>query len=237
MGVTPDFSPAQKPRTSPGYLLKTAYSDAVFAAGGLPLVLPYTDHGRTVDGYLDCIEALVITGSPFDIPPESYGEKRRDHCRDVHDGRTRFEQMLLEHALARDLPVLGVCNGMQLLNVVRGGTLYQDIGEEVDGATRHEQQEDRREPTHAIEVFAGTRLARAVGKGTLMVNSTHHQAVSRLGRGLVASARSPDGLVEAIELVAHRFVLGVQWHPEYLIDSVPAHRGLYRALVKAAMRG
>jgi putative glutamine amidotransferase len=236
IGLTPDFAKAESRRTTPGYLLKTAYSDAVLAAGGTPFVLPWSSDAKTVNAYLDRVEGLVVTGSPFDIPPTAYGQRRGRYCRPVNESRTDFEQLLLTAALERDMPVLGVCNGMQLLNVVLGGSLYQDIPTEVMGAERHEQKIDRRRPVHAIHIFPGTRLAQAVGGNTLMVNSTHHQAVRRLGHGLIPSATASDGLVEAIESTKHRFVIGVQWHPEFLVRSVPQNAGLYRSLVSAARK-
>ncbi len=236
VGLTPDFAKAESRRTTPGYLLKTAYTDAVEAAGGTPFVLPWTSDPKIVDAYLDRVDGIVVTGSPYDIPPRAYGARRLPHCRAINEPRTEFEHLLLTRALDRDLPVLGVCNGMQLLNVVLGGTLYQDIPTELAGAHVHEQKIDRRRPIHPIHIFRGTLLSRAVGQETLMVNSTHHQAVRRLGRGLVPSAAAADGITEALESRDHTFVLGVQWHPEFLVKSVPANAGLYRSLVRAAGR-
>jgi putative glutamine amidotransferase len=236
IGLTPDFAKAESRRTTHGYLLKTAYSDAVLAAGGTPLVLPWVADRKTIDAYLDRIEGVVVTGSPFDIPPESYGQRRQPHCRSINEPRSEFEHLLLSRALERDMPVLGVCNGMQLLNVVLGGTLYQDIPTEVRGAHRHEQKIDRRRPVHPIEIVPGTLLARALRRATLMVNSTHHQAVRRLGRGLIPTAVAKDGIVEAVESVEHRYVIGVQWHPEFLVRSVPPNAGLYRSLINAARK-
>jgi putative glutamine amidotransferase len=234
IGLTPDFAKAESRRTTHGYVLKTAYSGAVMDAGGTPFVLPWTSDRRTVRDYLDRVDGIVITGSPFDIPPKAYGERRRRYCRAINEGRSEFEMLLLEYALDRDMPVLGVCNGMQLLNVHLGGTLYQDIPSQVQDAHSHEQKIDRRRPVHSIRIVAGTHLSRAIGRTTLMVNSTHHQAVRGIGRHLVLSATAKDGLVEAIESDQHRFVVGVQWHPEFLVRSVPANAGLYRALVTAS---
>lgn len=224
--ITPDHE------TGPErYVLKRVYADAVLAAGGLPWIPTY---GSSVEALLDRADALVVTGGAFDIPPESYGEAPADGLGALKPERTAFERTLLEGALERRLPVLGVCGGMQLLNVVRGGSLYQDIGSEFSDALRHEQAEPPDRPSHPIEVLPGSRLAAAIGGADpRQVNSTHHQAVDRLGRSLVVSAKAPDGVVEAIEDPSQPFVVGVQWHPEALVDH-PWNLGIYRALVAAA---
>jgi putative glutamine amidotransferase len=230
IGITPDFTEASPP--SPGhYELKLAYADAVLRAGGLPWVLPYSDELSVVTDYIDQLSGLVVTGGAFDVPPEAYGEVAREGLGVLKAGRTRFETALLKEALKRGLSVLGICGGMQLLNVVMGGTLVQDIARELPGAGPHEQQHDRTQPQHPVEVNAGTVLEGCVGAGQLMVNSTHHQAVKQLGSGLVASALALDGVVEAIEATGNAFALGVQWHPELLTQSIPVHLGIYQQLV------
>jgi putative glutamine amidotransferase len=214
----------------PRYELKQAYADAVLATGGLPIVLPYSEDDSAPAEAVSICDGLVITGGAFDIPPELYGAKPGDRLGLMKRGRTQYEQRVLHAALAADLPVLGICGGMQLLAVELGGALYQDIGDEVPGAFDHEQKLDPREPGHPVTVLEGTELARILGPGELAVNSTHHQAVRDPGRARV-SARSPDQIVEAIEL-PQGFAIGVQWHPELL--AAPQHLLLYRALVDRA---
>ncbi|RMG14047.1 MAG: gamma-glutamyl-gamma-aminobutyrate hydrolase family protein [Deltaproteobacteria bacterium] len=230
--MTPDFE-ARPPggRPHPRYLLKTAYAEAVLAAGGLPWILAYGDEA-VVGAYLERIDALVVTGGAFDVPPELYGETPRPGLGPQKVQRTAFERALLEGALDRGLPVLGVCGGMQLLNVVRGGTLVQDLPREWEGALAHEQDTDPRRPCHEVHVDPRSRLAEMTGATSLEVNSTHHQAVARPGEGLLVSARAPDGVVEAIEDPARPFVLGVQWHPELLDDG--RQQRIYQRLVAAA---
>jgi putative glutamine amidotransferase len=218
----------------PIYQLKAAYADAVIRAGGLPLVLPYVDDRGCVDAYLDRVSGLVVTGGAFDVSPELYGEKAREGLGPLKESRTTFESALLRGALDRGVPVLGICGGMQLLNVVAGGTLIQDIAGEVPHAANHEQKHDRTQPQHPVDVKDGTLLADLLGKGQLMVNSTHHQAVKTPGKGVVVSAVATDGVIEAIELPSHSFAIGVQWHPELLISAIPLHLGLYRGLVNKA---
>ncbi|QSQ14305.1 gamma-glutamyl-gamma-aminobutyrate hydrolase family protein [Myxococcus landrumensis] len=233
IGITPDWS---QPEDSPfaRYELKVPYAEAVLRAGGLPFVLPYADDPTCVDAYLDRVSGLLVTGGAFDIPPEAYGETAREGLGALKEGRTAFEAALMRGALKRNIPVLGVCGGMQLLNVVLGGTLFQDIGREVQGAREHEQKHDRTQPQHPVDVRSGTLLAEAVGHGQLMVNSTHHQAVRSAGTDVSITALAPDGVVEAIESTVHAFAVGVQWHPEYMSTTIPVHVGLYKSFVQKA---
>ncbi|HET7786913.1 MAG TPA: gamma-glutamyl-gamma-aminobutyrate hydrolase family protein [Myxococcales bacterium] len=233
IGITPDLghTTGRPGRPSlPRYELKQAYADAVLAAGGLPIVLPYADEEDAAAEAIEICDGLVVTGGAFDIPPELYGAVAGARMGPLKPGRTAWEQRVLRAALQADIPVLGVCGGMQLLAVELGGRLYQDIREEVPGALDHEQKGDPRHPDHAARVLPGSALEAIVGKRELQVNSTHHQAVSDAG-GAKACALAPDGIVEAIE-VPGRFVLGVEWHPELL--EAPEHLALYRALVDRA---
>lgn len=236
IAITPDASVATPESPFVKYDLKAAYADAVLRAGGLPFIVPYTDDRSLIDQYLDRVSGLVITGGAFDIPPEAYGEQAKSGLGELKPGRTNFELAMLKSALQRKVPILGICGGMQLLNVAFGGTLIQDIPTEVPAARPHEQKHDRTQPHHPIDVKDASLLAECVGgKGQLMVNSTHHQAVKGVGEGLVASATSPDGIIEAIEGTAKdNFILGVQWHPELMLDSVPPNLGIYKALVHRA---
>lgn len=231
IGITPDLITEQ---ASPAYQLKAPYADAVIRAGGLPLILPYAEEQSCIDSYLDRISGLLITGGAFDVSPALYGEASRPGLGTIKESRTAFEAALTRGALQRGLPVLGICGGMQLLNVVAGGTLIQDIAREVPHALTHEQTHDRARPQHPVDVKDGTLLAELMGKGQLMVNSTHHQAVSKLGKEVVVSAVASDGVIEAIELRSPSFAIGVQWHPELLIQSIPIHLALYRGLVNRA---
>ena len=235
IAITPDLSqstgrPGRPP--SPRYELKVAYADAVLAAGGLPVVLPYAeDEAAPAEAVARC-DGLVITGGAFDIPPELYGAKPGGRLGPIKPGRTAYEPRVLRAALEADKPVLGVCGGMQLLAVELGGTLFQHIADEVPGALDHEQKHDPRQPGHAVRILPGTMLEAIVGGAELEVNSTHHQAVREPGRARICAV-SPDRVIEAIELPG-KFALGVQWHPELL--EGPGHLALYRALVEKARR-
>src|SRR5512133_1054985 len=186
IGVTPDR--AIRDDGFAHYDLKVPYCDAVLRAGGLPMVLPYSDDPSAVEGYLDRISGLLVTGGAFDVPPEAYGEVAREGLGPLKEGRTSFEAALLRGAIARSMPILGICGGMQLLNVVMGGTLFQDLPREVPNARDHEQKHDRTQPHHPVDLKDGTQLSECLGRGQLMVNSTHHQAVKSPGKKLVVSA-------------------------------------------------
>ncbi len=226
IGLTLDADDARR-----RYELGSSYVDAVLAAGGLPILLPHVPEAAAA--YLALLDGLVVTGGAFDVPPELYGEARRKECGPLKPERTAFEKNLLEAALAARLPVLGVCGGMQLMNVVRGGTLYQDLAADA-GLVGHEQRPPKETPSHEAGVVPRTQLAALVEEGTLAVNSTHHQAVKDPGAGVLVSARAPDGVVEAIELPDLPFALGVQWHPEAAARHDPRHAAIYRGLVQAA---
>ncbi len=213
------------------YRLNRTYVEAVLAGGGLPILLPHAPAAAAA--YLALLDGLVVTGGAFDVPPELYGEAVRPVCGKLQPERTRFEKDLLEAALAARLPVLGVCGGMQLLNVVRGGTLYQDLPADA-GVRGHEQPPPKDVPSHDVAVVPGTQLEVLVGPVPLQVNSTHHQAVREPGAGVLVSARAPDGVIEALELPDLPFAVGVQWHPEALLREEPRHAALYRGLVDAA---
>jgi putative glutamine amidotransferase len=233
IAITPDLSAPTAQSPHPKYEVKVAYADAVLRAGGLPFVLPYSEERSVVDAWLDRVSGLLITGGAFDIPCELYGEKPREGMGETRPARTSFELTALRLALARKLPILGICGGMQLVNVAFGGTLLQDISRELPQAKSHEQKHDRSQPQHPIDVRDHTQLAEAVGRGQMMVNSTHHQSVSKVGEGLVVAATAPDGVIEAIE-TRDGLVVGVQWHPELMVDSVPPNLGVYRSFVAKA---
>lgn len=234
IAITPDLIAPTADTPTPRYELKTTYSEAVLRAGGLPFVLPYSDDSLVIDAYLDRVSGVVISGGAFDVPPELYGETAREGMGPTKPARTTFEMAVLKAALQRRIPVLGICGGMQLINVAYGGTLVQDLKLELPTAASHQQNHDRSQPLHPVEVREGSVLAECVGKGQLMVNSTHHQAVKTVGNGLQASAVAPDGVVEGIESKDGSFVVGVQWHPEAMVETVPPHLGVYKTLVNKA---
>ncbi len=230
IGITLDSESPGGYSKFPWYAVRANYADAVAGAGGLPLALPH--HAALAGDYLDRLDALIVTGGAFDVDPLLYGEAERHGSVSLKQGRTAAELALLQGALARDLPVLGICGGEQLLAVALGGTLIQHIPDSVAGALAHEQPNPRDEPGHVVAVTPGSRLAAIIGAATMSVNSSHHQAVRDPGPGARVNAMAPDGVVEGVEDPSRRFCLGVQWHPEFLID--PGDQRLFEALVAAA---
>lgn len=230
IGVTLDHETAQTYSKFPWYAVRQNYCDAVAAAGGLPIALPH-DPDRA-DTYLDLIDGLVVTGGAFDVDPALFGAGERHSTVVTKDRRTAFELAMTRGALARDMPVLGICGGQQLLHVALGGTLIQHIPDAVTDALAHEQPNPRDEPGHTVQVVPGTLLHRIVGVTELAVNSAHHQAAADEPDGVVVNARAPDGVIEGNEAPGYRFCLGVQWHPEFHITDADA--AIFSALVAAA---
>ena len=234
IGVTLD---SEKPATDarpgysryPWYALRENYMDSIADAGGVPVALAH--HASLAGETLGRIDALVVTGGAFDVDPELYDGGARHQTVVLKAGRTEAELALLRGALSRDMPVLGICGGAQLLAVALGGTLIQHVPDEVADALAHEQPNPRHEAGHAVAIVPGTLLHRVVGSVRMAVNSSHHQAVRDPGASRV-NARAPDGVIEGIEDASSRFCLGVQWHPEFLID--PGDVRLFHALVDAA---
>lgn len=214
----------------PWYAIRRNYADAIAEAGGVPVALPHRPD--LAASYLDTIDALVVTGGAFDVDPALYGDDARHRTVSLKQGRTEAELALLREALERDMPVLGICGGEQLLAVTLGGTLIQHIPDAIPGALAHEQPNPRDQPGHAVAILPGTKLASVTGRKTMQVNSSHHQAVRGAGPALIVNATAPDGVIEGVESPAHRFCIGVQWHPEFLID--PGDAKLFSALIEAA---
>jgi putative glutamine amidotransferase len=228
IGLTLDAEPPGGWSKYPWYAIRQNYFEAVAATGGLPVALPH-DPGLAM-AYLDRLAGLIITGGAFDVDPAFYGETTRHPTVALKAGRTRAELEFLQGAMARNMPVLGICGGQQLLAVALGGTLIQHIPDALPGALAHEQTTPHDEPAHEVSIVPGTLLHRLAG-GTMRVNSSHHQAVKTAGRAQV-NALAPDGVIEGIEDGGRKFCLGVQWHPEYFVDA--GDRRIFEALMAAA---
>ena len=229
VGLTMDWEGPGGYSKYPWYALRQNYCEAVTRAGGLPILLPH--QVSEAERYLDLLDGLIVTGGAFDVDPALFGDEARHQTVTTKDRRTAYEIAATKGALRRDLPLLGICGGQQLLNVVLGGTLVQHIPHEVKEALAHEQPNPRCEAGHSVRVVEGTLLHRIVGVGELAVNSAHHQAVREVAPGAVACAVAPDGVIEGIEHAGYGFCLGVQWHPEFAISQ--SDERLFAAFIKA----
>lgn len=222
--------------SEPTYFLRARYIRAIEELGGIPLVLPFVSAAADRRRLLDGVDGLLLTGSGPDLPPLLYGEKQRYKFSLVSERRADFELEMVHQARRRDLPLLGICGGMQTVNVACGGSLFQDIPAQVPRAMDHRQKSKAVSVSHAVTVLPKSLLKQIVGKETLMVNSSHHQSVKAVAPSLIASAVASDGIIEAVESPNHRFLLAIQWHPEFLFDRHMAHRRLFEALLRAAQR-
>ncbi|MDE2059715.1 MAG: gamma-glutamyl-gamma-aminobutyrate hydrolase family protein [candidate division NC10 bacterium] len=221
-----------------------AYPRAVLQAGGLPLILP-SSHAETApspvegpalaEAYLDAIDGLLLTGGA-DIHPSFYGQIVLERCGEIDEERDRFEVELVHAARSRDLPLLGICRGLQVLNVAMGGSLYQDLSYRKETDPAHQSLRERRgEPAHQVTIVEGSRLAGILEIRELRVTSTHHQIIRDLAPGLAVNAVAPDGVVEGVEGTG-RFLLAVHWHPERMFTHYPKQLTLFRALVDEAAK-
>lgn len=215
------------------FQLRQDYVRSVEDAGGLPLVIA---PGKPSDAalLLDRVAGLVLSGGS-DLDPALYGAAPHASVTNVYRARDDFELALAREALRRDLPLLAICRGQQVLNVACGGTLVQDIPSEISNGVDHDPERERWETAHDVAILPGTTLRAILGRDTVAVNSFHHQAVKTLGEGLVVSARAvEDGVIEGIENPQRSFAIGVQWHPEGFWNQRENFGALFAALVDAA---
>jgi putative glutamine amidotransferase len=208
--------------------LALQYPEAIERAGGIPVIVPLL-RPDAVAALLDRVDAVCLPGGP-DLQPSVYGEEPHPQLGPTEPRVDAVELALVRAADRRKLPILGICRGMQLLNVARGGTLHQHLPDVVGDQLQHRQPEHGSITTHRVETASHGRLRSVLGGPALEVNSFHHQAVKTLGKDLVASAWAEDGTIEAIEHLGQRLVLGVQWHAE----GLHIHAPLFEALIDAA---
>jgi putative glutamine amidotransferase len=221
----------------PSWVMSQRYIVTLTNAGAIPWMIPLVDDD-TLRGIYDELDAVFLPGGA-DIDPHTYGAVPHPSCDKTDRDRDRVEVALARWSIDENKPVLGVCRGMQLINIAAGGTLYQDLATEMPGAIKHDyfpfgaQNHSRDFLAHEVTVNAGTRLAEIVGSGAVKVNSMHHQGVRDLGSGLVATAEAPDGLIEAIEGDDDSYLVAVQWHPEALTDNDARTRHLFDDFIEA----
>ncbi len=212
------------------------YIEGVIESGGVPVVMPPVAGPQAAAALLEGLDGLLLSGGS-DLDPGYYGEQPLPHLGPTIPERDAFEMALLRLALLRRIPVFGICRGMQVLNVALGGSLYQDLPSQIGAeAPEHCREAPKRQPVHTVEVLRNSWLGEIADRGTVEVNSYHHQGIKDLAGGLVASASSSDGVVEAVEYhdLSERWLVGVQWHPEGMREVASEHRSLFEAHVSAA---
>lgn len=225
IGITVDHNDEQS-----RFELPYSYAAAVVAAGGAPVLLAFAP-GLNASAQVAALDGLLFTGGN-DIDPAAWGEARHEKAKAVDPRREAHERALLEAAEKRGLPVLAVCMGMQLMNAMRGGSLVQHLPD-VNGREEHRRAGMGWDRRHEVRVESGSVLAEVCGEGALEVNTSHHQGVARVGEGLRVTAVAPDGTIEAVEDPSKRLFVGVQWHPERMIEQ-KEHAALFRRLVEEA---
>jgi putative glutamine amidotransferase len=211
--------------------LYTPYYQALLSAGALPVPMPIIDDRAALHEYLNRLDGFLFTGG-MDIPPQAYGQKKHPRTQECHPRRFAQDRLLAELVLQREMPVLAICMGTQLVNVVYGGTLIQDIQTDI----RHTPIDRGNDSYHSIVLEEESLLHKILGTTELEVNSAHHQAVEKLAPGLRALAWAPDDIVEAVQMTDREFFLGIQWHPERLVDR-PEQRRLFESFVAACHPG
>jgi putative glutamine amidotransferase len=220
----------------PVYSVPATYPQAVIRAGGTPILIPKGLDPASQFALLGHLQGLILTGGP-DIDPALFGGAPHPKVYGVDLERDNQEIHLVREACGRGLPFLGICRGIQVIDVALGGTLYTDIQDQLPGALRHENEngEPRDRIAHTVDILPGTLLADVISAGELPVNSLHHQGVLAVAPGLVVSAVAPDGLVEAVELQGHPFGLGLQWHPEWM-PADPQEQKIFTRFIQAARK-
>ena len=232
IGVSTSITVGEYPERA---YVNSAYLRAVEQAGGIPVLLPPQLSAAARETLWRLLDGLVLTGGG-DIEPGRFHETPHPKTSLVSAERDALELELVDRALREDVPVFGICRGLQVINVALGGSLHQHIPDAVGQTVEHSQPEKRHVATHPVKLLAeGTRLGGILGSPELAVNSFHHQALNRLGSGLREVAWAPDQVIEAVEHEdQRRFVVAVQWHPEDLVDHDAASRALFTAVVQAA---
>jgi len=230
IGILPSYD-SEKRLSS----LRSEYAFGVAEAGGLPVILPVPGVAVPEDQWvpaLDRIDGLLVAGGP-DIDPAEFGEEPIRALGALSPERDRFELVLTRLALQRDMPVLGICRGVQTVAVAAGGTLVQDLASQLPGVIKHRQEAPYWHVTHKVRAVAGSQIAKCHGADEFLVNTFHHQSVKDLPPGFVATAHAPDGVIEAIESTRHRMVIGVQWHPEGIWPVDRLHLATFKHLIEA----
>lgn len=235
IGVLLDYEAEGSFSSRPYHALRLAYFDAIESAGGTPVAFPYLPN--SIDAFLEIANGVVLPGGFYPFPATYYGQTKVPGEK-VHP-RAAFEMDFTRRLLAEDVPVLGICAGMQALATALGATIHRDVHTAYDTTIDHLNEKPAEEFAHSVSVTPGTLLHRIIGCDELLVNTAHREGVDidpdgEGIDGLEVNARAPDGVVEGLEIISSRFALGVQWHPEFFLEPGNPHRALFEALVMHA---
>lgn len=230
IGVTTFLSESEKYST-----VSRNYTDSIYAAGGIPVSIPIIAGETNYNEYIDMVDGVLFTGGN-DIAPYFYGENPVKELHSLSSIRDEYEFSLFKGAYEKNMPIFGICRGIQLINVALEGSLYQDIYSQCPGTLGHSPEHTASDEFyHSVKIDPKTRLYDIFGEERIFTNSFHHQSVKALGKNLIATAYSEDGIVEAVESTEDRFLLGVQWHPECMTKRHPQFLKLFRAFVEASI--
>ena len=216
IGITLDNENPGHYSKFPWYAIRANYLHTIEKLNGIPF--PLFHSMNNVNDILNIIDGIIITGGNFDIEPSLYGHLNQN-SRNKKNLRTNFEIELFNKSFLKKIPILGICGGEQVINVALGGTLIQDIKSLKKKTLEHEQLNPRDETSHKVFIEQKSFLQKIIKKKIINVNSAHHQSVDKLGRNLICSGKSSDGIIESIESNKHKWCIGVQWHPEFLITE------------------
>lgn len=209
------------------------YISAIESAGGTPIALTLVKTNECIDDYIRIIDGLLLSGG-VDADPILYNEEPHPALGRIDVDRDKVEIQLISKAISIGLPILGICRGIQILNVVAGGTLYQDINASFNNVLKHRQNAPGYYGTHGIEIYSESRLIKIIGQSKIRVNSFHHQAVKEVAPGFIISAVAHDGVIEGIESVNNKFAIGVQFHPELMWQNNPPINALFTEFIREA---
>lgn len=223
----------------PGYkkaYVNHDYVSSVIKNGGVPILIPLTDDENLIESQINLIDGLILSGG-HDVSPKFYNEEPLQKLGEIMPERDTFDFNLIKFAKAKNIPILGICRGYQILNVYHGGSLHQDLSYDKNCYVKHWQAHSPKLVTHTVNTVSGTKLSKLFDKEEFQVNSFHHQIIKDVAPSLIVSAISKDGVVEALESEDYPFLLGVQWHPEMLHESVEEMNVLFSSLIKEAKKG
>ena len=229
IALTLDYETSKGYSNYPWYAIRENYFTSIEESGGIGVGIPH--NMKDIVSLLHKIDGLVITGGNFDIDPNIFGESSVHKTVKLKENRTNFELLAAEIMLKQNKPVLGICGGEQLINVLYKGSLIQHIPDEIKNPIEHEQKNPRNEAGHSVTIQEHTKLYSIISKKNIMVNSAHHQAIKVPGKGLIVNALSNDGVIEGIEDPKKTFCIGVQWHPEFFIQG--SDNKLLKAFINA----